>query len=518
VNAELARKVEELGRAKSDLQNLFSSSDVIALFLDRERRVARFTPAAQAFFRLIEADVGRPFADLAPRFADQDLGADAVEVLRKLRPSEKQVETIDRHAWYVQRILPYRTLEDVVAGVVITLADITNIKHAEADLRRLATALLDSNDAVTVLDLDGRILEWNRGAERLYGYSADEAKQINYETLAPEENRPQVRGRLAAIKRGEKVESLEVPRRSKDGRVLDVWLTITKLVDDRGRPVAVATTERDITDRRRAEKNLKAALKRLEVADRKNEFLALLSHELRNPLAPIRSAIYILDHAAPGGEQARRAQAVIDRQVTHLTRLIDDLLDITRINTGKIQLQHELLELNEIAQRTVEDHRGAFVQKAITLEIRAASQPVWLDGDPARLSQVISNLLQNAAKFTPARWQDLCVRGVEFGPETGDRSRAGLGPGNRAGTVGTSVRAIDASRHEPRSWQGWSRPGARSRQGSGRDARRFGLRGERRARRGCNVHGDAASHGCTSEPNSSPPHRRQGACLPGARH
>jgi len=401
VNTELGRKVEEIGRANSDLQNLFSSSDVITLFLDRELRLARFTPAARTFFRLIEADAGRPLTDLASRFAGQDLAAVAGEVVRTLRTVERQVETVDGRGWYLLRILPYTTVEGVVAGVVITLADITRIKHAEADLRRLATALIASNDAVTVLDLEGRILDWNRAAERMYGYSAAEAIQMNYEALVPEEHRGDFRSRLAAIARDEKVESLEVRRRTKDGRVLDVWLTFTKLADDRGRPTGVASTERDITDRKRAEKELKAAMGRLEEADRrKNEFLSMLSHELRNPLAPIRNSIFILDRAAPGGEQARRAQAVIDRQVGYMTRIIEDLLDVTRISSGKIHLQPERLDLNELTQRTVEDHRGAFVESGVGLEMRAAPEQVWVDGDRTRLSQVIGNLLQNAVKFT----------------------------------------------------------------------------------------------------------------------
>jgi two-component system, chemotaxis family, CheB/CheR fusion protein len=263
VNAELTCRVDEIGRANNDLQNLFSSSDVITLFLDRELRLARFTPAAQTLFRLIAADAGRPLVDLAPRFADQDLGREAREVLNTLHPIEKEIQTIDRQAYYLLRVLPYRKVGGDVGGVVITLTDISKVKAAAADLRRFATALIDSNDAVTVLDLDGRILEWNRGAERMYGYSAAEAKQMNQEVLIPEEQRDPARAHLAALKRGDKIESLEVQRRTRDGRILDVWLTVTKLVDDQGCPVAVATTERDITDRKRADKELHAALARL---------------------------------------------------------------------------------------------------------------------------------------------------------------------------------------------------------------------------------------------------------------
>jgi PAS domain S-box-containing protein len=136
-------------------------------------------------------------------------------------------------------------------AVAKTERDITERKRAEAEYRLLATVVKDSNDAVTVQDLDGQILAWNRGATKMYGYSEDEALQMNIEALVPEDIQSQARGFLEAIKRGEEIVSLELKRRTKDGRLLDVWLTTTKLVDDHGRPVAVATTERDITDRKR---------------------------------------------------------------------------------------------------------------------------------------------------------------------------------------------------------------------------------------------------------------------------
>ena len=132
-------------------------------------------------------------------------------------------------------------------AVATTERDITERKRAEAELRRLATVVKDSNDAITVQDLDGKIIAWNRGATKMYGYSEDEALQMTIEALVPDDVRSQARGFLEAIKRGEDLFSLEVKRRTKDGRLLDVWLTTTKLVDDQDRPVAVATTERDIT-------------------------------------------------------------------------------------------------------------------------------------------------------------------------------------------------------------------------------------------------------------------------------
>ena len=154
-------------------------------------------------------------------------------------------------------------------------------------------------------------------------------------------------------------------------------------------------------ERMQAQAALRAANQQLVEADqRKNEFLAVLSHELRNPLAPIRNSLYILDRAVPGSEQARRAQMVIDRQVGHLSHLVDDLLDVTRISRNKIRLERQLLEVNDLVRRTVEDHRLLFEKGEIQLEVRLAPERVGVNADGTRLAQVIGNLLQNAAKFT----------------------------------------------------------------------------------------------------------------------
>jgi PAS domain S-box-containing protein len=134
---------------------------------------------------------------------------------------------------------------------------------------------------------------------------------------------------------------------------------------------------------------------------RKNEFMAMLSHELRNPLAPIKNCLHILDHASPGSEQARRAKATIDRQVNQLSRLVDDLLDITRITRGKIELQRERLELGDLVRRTIEDHRSEFDKKDVVLVHEPCSELLWVNADSNRLGQSVGNLLQNAAKFTP---------------------------------------------------------------------------------------------------------------------
>jgi signal transduction histidine kinase/CheY-like chemotaxis protein len=139
----------------------------------------------------------------------------------------------------------------------------------------------------------------------------------------------------------------------------------------------------------------------LEEADRrKDEFLAVLSHELRNPLAPIRNGLYVLGKAGPDSDQGARALEVIDRQVAHMTRLVDDLLDVTRVSCGKIQLRVEKVDLGEVVRRAVDDHRPVFAENGVALEAAIPDAALPVDGDAIRLSQVMGNLLQNAAKFT----------------------------------------------------------------------------------------------------------------------
>jgi PAS domain S-box-containing protein len=155
-------------------------------------------------------------------------------------------------------------------------------------------------------------------------------------------------------------------------------------------------TSTDVDDQIRAETAL------LEADRRKNEFLAVLSHELRNPLAPIKNSLFVLDHAAPGSERARRARTIIERQVVQLASLVDDLLDVTRITRNKIHLQRERLELGAVVRRTVEDHRSLFEGREVRVELAEWPRPLHVFADATRLAQVVGNLLQNAAKFTPA--------------------------------------------------------------------------------------------------------------------
>ncbi|MGC4114753.1 MAG: ATP-binding protein [Myxococcales bacterium] len=191
---------------------------------------------------------------------------------------------------------------------------------------------------------------------------------------------------------------------SRSGALLDVEETAAP-IHGAGRDVeGVVLVVRDVSAARRAEQSL------LDADRRKNEFLAVLSHELRNPLAPIKNSLYVLDRAVPGGAQARNALEVLRRQVDQVSRLVDDLLDVTRITRNKLELERAPLDFAELVRRAVEDQRSLFEEAQIRLEANLPQAPVVVRGDPSRLMQVVGNLLQNAAKFTlPGGTTRVCV-------------------------------------------------------------------------------------------------------------
>jgi two-component system CheB/CheR fusion protein len=397
-NDELRSKVLELDAANSDLQYHFAGTNIITVFLDRELRILRCTPAASKLFHVLDGDLRRPFRDLAPRFVEEDIMADITAALEGERTVERYVHRSDDASWYLVRILPYRA-QDQPQGVGVTFVDVSDLAWAQESERRYGRLLQLSPDAITVWHLDGGIETWNRGAEELYGYSADEARgRSPRELLDPRFE--QAWSEVEAFLRHEGRWEGELQARTKDGRTVTVSSRLVLMTgEDRIR--RILQSDRDISDKKAAEVESRRRIRALsEAEDNKNQFLAMLSHELRNPLTPIRNSLFILDHAEASSQQAQRAKAVIVRQVAQLSRMVEDLLDVTRISRGKLQVQRTGVELGELVRRTAEDHRSVIVQSGLDLELRMPDHAMWVQGDPARLSQAIGNLLQNAAKFT----------------------------------------------------------------------------------------------------------------------
>ena len=257
VNNQLQDKVEEVVSASNDMANLFNATHVATVFLDSGLRVKMFTPAATSMFSLITTDRGRKIGDIGMKFSDLDLVSDAEQVLRDLTPREREVRAA-LGQWFTRRIVPYLTLDNRVDGVVITFADITERKEAaDAIIRRLAAVVENSADAIFSKELDGTIMTWNRGAERLYGYSRDEAVGRSVKMLVPADRTDEWNKVMAALARGEIVEQFETERLRKDGQRRAVALTISPMWDGSGKVVSASVTGRDITEHKRAEEEVR---------------------------------------------------------------------------------------------------------------------------------------------------------------------------------------------------------------------------------------------------------------------
>ncbi|MFH2044180.1 MAG: chemotaxis protein CheB [Pseudomonadota bacterium] len=244
VNAELQNKVDEFARANDDMNNLLAATEIASIFLDSELCIKRYTPAAASIISLIQSDIGRPLNDLKTRFPDVDLAGHSRKVLKDLNTVEMEIMSKDL-IWYAMKVMPYRTTENVIAGVAITFVDVHKVKQADK-IRRLATVLEDSNDAVTVLDLEGNILAWNKGAQQMYGWPEAEALRMNISKLVPGDKQGELKSLIKKILKGEPVKSFTSQRKTKAGKILDVWITATAIMDENGRLIQIATTERDL--------------------------------------------------------------------------------------------------------------------------------------------------------------------------------------------------------------------------------------------------------------------------------
>jgi two-component system CheB/CheR fusion protein len=250
VNTELQTKVVDLSRANNDMNNLLAGTGVGTVFVDFQLRLLRFTPAASSIINLIVSDVGRPVAHIVSNLVGYDsLVADIKAVLANLVPIEREVQT-EEGRWYTLRIQPYRTLENVIEGAVISFVDITEIVrvreelHKANDLLRLAVVVRDSHDAITVQDLNGKTLAWNPGAVRLYGWSEVQALQMNVHERIPESKREGALVKLSSLSRSEVLQPYLTQRITATGAVLEVSIISTALIDERGQMYAIATTER----------------------------------------------------------------------------------------------------------------------------------------------------------------------------------------------------------------------------------------------------------------------------------
>jgi two-component system CheB/CheR fusion protein len=394
VNAEHQRKIAQLTQLTSDMDNLLESIDVGTVFLDRELCIRKFTPRITSVFHILPQDVGRRIDSFASNIDYQGLVGDIAAVLESESPQQCQVR--DRHGrWYLLRLLPYHS-GPRVEGVVVTLIDLAPLKEAEAELRLMSKVFQDAADPIIIEDLSGKILYVNEEAERAYGWSRQELLGHNVTMLLPEEERKRSESLRRRCVSAEGVRNIETTRRTKSGHVYPVLLTFSLLTNDRDEPVAIASIAKDITSQKRAEANAQ------EEVLRRDRFLAILSHELRNPLSAVLNAAYVLDARSRETPEIEEPCRVIQRQAQQMSRLLDDLLDVSRVTQGRIDIRFETCDLRRAIESAVEVMRPQIDARDLTFDVDAGPEPLLVNGDLARLQQITVNLLTNAMKYTPA--------------------------------------------------------------------------------------------------------------------
>ncbi|HUP91881.1 MAG TPA: ATP-binding protein [Solimonas sp.] len=282
--------------------------------------------------------------------------------------------------------------------------------------RALLAAVIDSaDDAIVTKTLTGQITSWNRAAERLFGYTAEEAIGQSITMLIPDERRDEETMILARLRRGERVDHFETVRRAKDGRLIDISLTISPVRDDSGTIIGASKIARDNSERRRlqsqaedtaaereallaSERSARAQAEHLSAV--KDEFLATLSHELRTPISAILGWAQLLKRPGRTAQDLEQGHDTIERNARLQARLIEDLLDMSRITSGKVRLDVQMLQPSSIIEAAVESLRPTAEARNVRLEVVLDSRAGPVRGDPSRLQQVAWNLLSNAIKFS----------------------------------------------------------------------------------------------------------------------
>ncbi len=299
-----------------------------------------------------------------------------------------------------------------VSGCVLIFRDITERKQAEQqNAERLATARLlasiveSSEDAIIRISRAGTIESWNAAAQGVFGYTAEQAVGRHISLILPADRADEEDQVLARLQAGEPVVThFHTVRIRSDGQPIDVSLTISPIRDETGEIIGASKIARDITEEKKSEQHIYRLMTELQEADRrKDEFLATLAHELRGPLAPLSNALEIMKRADGNDDLIQQACNTMERQVVQMVRLVDDLLDVSRITHHKLELRKERVALADVIGQALEICRPLAESSEHEVSVTLPPESIYLYGDPVRLSQAFSNLLNNAYKYTEPR-------------------------------------------------------------------------------------------------------------------
>ncbi|MBY0231001.1 MAG: PAS domain S-box protein [Gemmataceae bacterium] len=390
------RKRAEEARAR--LAAIVESSDDAIVSKTLDGVIRSWNGGAERLFGYVSAEaVGRSITLIIP---PERLDEES-RILARLRRGERidHFETVrlakdGRRLDISLAVSPIRDDAGRVTGASKVARDITERKRAEALIARDALLLASVRDSVVVTDPEGIVTYWNEGAARLFGWTAPEMLGRHYADRFPEPERSFVREQIRERARGTEWNG-EYEDRRKDGSRVWIDARVGPVRDAEGRLVGILGLAQDISARKRAEEALR------ESDRRKDEFIALLAHELRNPLAPLRNGLRILRLADGDADAAAQARGMMERQLGHMVRLIDDLLDVSRISQHKMELRRSRVSLADVVASAVETARPALDAAGHELALLLPPEPVLLDADLTRLAQVFANLLTNSAKYTP---------------------------------------------------------------------------------------------------------------------
>jgi PAS domain S-box-containing protein len=374
------------------------ATDYALIMTDTEGRVLEWAGGAERITGWREDELrGRPAAVL---FTPEDRAGGRPEA--EMRQAAEAGRAEDKR-WHLRKdgslffadgvLVALRGASGELRGFGKVFQDVTDRKRAEEALARDALLLANVQDAVVVTDLDGVVTYWNEGATRLFGWAAGEMLGRPLTDRVPEEARARMAEAARAIRNGQDFVG-EWEDYRKDGSRVWIDARVTRVNDAAGKMVGILGLSHDITERKKAEDALR------EADRRKDDFIALLAHELRNPLAPLRNGLQVMRLAGGQANAVAEARAMMDRQLGHMVRLIDDLLDVSRISRDKLSLRRSRVLLTDVISNAVEAARPLIEAAGHELTVSLPPRPIFLDADLTRLAQVFSNLLTNSAKYT----------------------------------------------------------------------------------------------------------------------
>ncbi|MCY7335275.1 MAG: PAS domain-containing protein, partial [Chamaesiphon sp.] len=414
INDELQRRNHELTQVSNDLQNLISSTNIPILMLSSDLCIRNFTPLAQSILHLISTDVGRPLRDINHALNVPDLESQIREVINTLTTIEQEVQDREGH-WYDLRIRPYSTLDNKIDGAMLILVDIDALKHSMEQLeysRNYAQAIVETvREPLIVLDGNLRVVTANQSFYDTFQATTAETQQRPIFDLGNGQwNIPKLRQLLLEIlPTDSQLQDFEVQHDFEQIGHKTMLLNARTMTPPEGGSSILLAIE-DITERKRLEAELnytviqeQAARSAAEAANRaKDEFLSMVSHELRSPLSAILGWSQLLRTQKFDAAKTKHALETIEQSAKTQDRLIEDLLDVSVMASGKLKLNTSSIDLVPIIHNAIDLVQLSVDAKQIELVSNLDPAPEQIVGDPDRIGQIISNLLINAIKFTPA--------------------------------------------------------------------------------------------------------------------